>query len=379
VYEETNGQIRTYHYDLRGSTIGLADHAGAVSARLTYGPYGERATADPPDTPFQHHGLFGVITGPTGLEYMRFRWYSPELKRFLNRDAHFGDISVAGSLNPYAFGGNNPAIRTDPEGQFWWVAAGAIIGAVAAVTVKAASDLISGKFSGWQSYAGAALGGAVTGGALALCPTCGIAAGALGAAAAYSAEKGFRGQRVEPTELLTEAAFGAAAGGVSGGAGRLTGKLAGKALGRLGGGSLLGKFGLRGGLFGNFGKQAARRAVFGRGDIIAQSLKRELPLGFVRGALASAGSQAASLTGVAAAGDRFLLDVATSIGLVGSTEGAPGTTSVKDEILSDGRLEVNASRKSRYGEFIHWNFWLENLKLAARPIPNNPNNLLTSF
>jgi len=378
VYEESGGVIRTYHFDIRGSTIALADGTGNVTQRVQYGPYGETLPgSDAIDSPFSYHGLFGVVSGPTGLRYMRFRWYSPELKRFLNRDAHYGDISQIDSLNRFGFAGGAPILRVDPEGQFWWVAAGAIVGAVAAVAVKAASDMISGKFSGWQSYAGAAIGGAVTGAALALCPACGISAGALGAAAAYGAEKGFRGERVDAGELLMEAAVGGLAGGVAGGGGKLTAKLAGKAAGRLAGGSVLGKF--SGSLFGGFGKSAARRAVFGRADIIRQSLKREIPLGFVRGAVASATSQLVTLTGVAALGDRFLLNVSTLWGGVGSNEGATGADTTKPNIWSDSRLEVNSKRKSAYGEFIHWNFWVNSLQLAGRPLPNNPNNLLTSF
>jgi hypothetical protein len=257
------------------------------------------------------------------------------------------------------------------------VAAGAIVGAVAAVAVKAASDLISGKFSGWKAYAGAAVGGAVTGAALALCPACGISAGAFGAAAGYAAEKAFGGERVDAGELLTEAALGGLTGGVAGGAGKLTAKLAGKAAGRLATGSVLGKF--SSGLLSRFGKTAARRAVFGRGDIVKQALKREVPLGFVRGAVAAAASELVTRTGAGAIGDRFLLNVATQWGLAGGVEGSTGADSTKQDIMSDGRLELNSNRKSAFGEFIHWNFWMESLQMAGRPLPNNPNNLLTSF
>jgi hypothetical protein len=40
---------------------------------------------------------------------------------------------------------------------------------------------------------------------------------------------------------------------------------------------------------------------------------------------------------------------------------------------------LNRNRVKAYGEFLHWNFYLDSLRLAAVPVPNNPNNLLTSF
>ncbi len=52
----------------------------------------------------------------TGLIYMRARYYSPELRRFINADKVHGDISNALSLNRYAFCNGNPASNVDPMG-----------------------------------------------------------------------------------------------------------------------------------------------------------------------------------------------------------------------------------------------------------------------
>ncbi len=52
----------------------------------------------------------------TGLIYMRARYYSPEIRRFVNADKVHGDISNALSLNRYAFVNGNPAVNVDPLG-----------------------------------------------------------------------------------------------------------------------------------------------------------------------------------------------------------------------------------------------------------------------
>ena len=39
--EESNSVYKSYHYDLRGSTVALSNINGAVTDRFQYGPYGE--------------------------------------------------------------------------------------------------------------------------------------------------------------------------------------------------------------------------------------------------------------------------------------------------------------------------------------------------
>ncbi len=52
----------------------------------------------------------------TGLIYMRARYYSPEIRRFVNADKVHGDISIGLTLNRYAFCNGNPANGVDPLG-----------------------------------------------------------------------------------------------------------------------------------------------------------------------------------------------------------------------------------------------------------------------
>ena len=47
---------------------------------------------------------------------MRARYYSPELKRFINADIIAGEISNAVTLNRYAYANGNPVSNIDPFG-----------------------------------------------------------------------------------------------------------------------------------------------------------------------------------------------------------------------------------------------------------------------
>ena len=148
----------------------LLGNDGRVQGTVAYGPFGEvvQRTGEA-DSLFLYVGLFGVITDPQGLNCMRFRWYSPQIKRFLNPDAQYGDIARPGSLNRYTYAGNDPISRIDPGGEFWNIIGGALIGGVAGAAIKMVSDAISGKKidfnSGdyWAEIGGSFVLGAATG------------------------------------------------------------------------------------------------------------------------------------------------------------------------------------------------------------------------
>ena len=65
---------------------------------------------------FGYNGRDGVVTDDNGLIYMRARYYSPEMKRFINTDVVAGGISNAITLNRFAYANGNPVSFVDPFG-----------------------------------------------------------------------------------------------------------------------------------------------------------------------------------------------------------------------------------------------------------------------
>ena len=69
--------------------------------------------------PFRYRGY--VYDQETGLYYLQTRYYDPELGRFISAD----DLSCLGAggellgCNLFAYCGNNPVNRTDPDGTDW--------------------------------------------------------------------------------------------------------------------------------------------------------------------------------------------------------------------------------------------------------------------
>jgi len=62
--------------------------------------------------------MYGVMTDDNGLYYMRARYYSPEIRRFVNQDILLGDIFDGQTLNRYAFVTGRPVSFVDPFGLF---------------------------------------------------------------------------------------------------------------------------------------------------------------------------------------------------------------------------------------------------------------------
>jgi RHS repeat-associated protein len=136
---------------------------------------------------FGYNGRDGVVTDSNGLIYMRARYYSPDMKRFINADIIPGKLSNAITLNRFAYANGNPVSFTDPLGLsvLDWVngitkavviatvvvAAVAVIagtGGTAAPVVLgiSASAAVGGHFNekAGGNYFSGAVGGAVSGG-----------------------------------------------------------------------------------------------------------------------------------------------------------------------------------------------------------------------
>ena len=115
--EETSGSFKTYHFDYRGSTAAITDINGNVTDTFEYDTYGNLISRTGTSAIiFLYNGRDGVVTDSNGLIYMRARYYSPELRRFINADIIAGEISNAVTLNRYAYANGNPVSNIDPFG-----------------------------------------------------------------------------------------------------------------------------------------------------------------------------------------------------------------------------------------------------------------------
>ncbi|HKV91758.1 MAG TPA: RHS repeat-associated core domain-containing protein [Candidatus Angelobacter sp.] len=97
--------------DALGSTIALVDSSGTVQTSYTYDPFGNTSISGPVNgNDFQYAGRENE---GNGLYYLRARYYSPVLLRFINEDP-LGFTGSGSNLYRYAY--NNPISMTDPFG-----------------------------------------------------------------------------------------------------------------------------------------------------------------------------------------------------------------------------------------------------------------------
>ena len=122
--DSVTGQLGTPVNDLTIRFAGLGPHGdlnyttnpdGDVAGSYTYDPWGvPRSAVGKPS-------FLGFQADPTdentGLVDMGARNYLPELGRFTTQDPVAGDQSNPLSMNPYVYGGLNPATMSDPTGE----------------------------------------------------------------------------------------------------------------------------------------------------------------------------------------------------------------------------------------------------------------------
>ena len=93
------------------STLALIDSGGALQTQYTYEPFGKTTVSGAATT--NTNAYSGREDDGTGLYYLRNRYYSPGLQRFISEDPI--EFS-AGDANLYAYVLNNPISFTDPSG-----------------------------------------------------------------------------------------------------------------------------------------------------------------------------------------------------------------------------------------------------------------------
>ncbi|KAJ8025089.1 Teneurin-3 [Holothuria leucospilota] len=165
----TQGSLNFYNFDGTGSIVEIIGEDRALIASFSYDPFGNIIMqSGSRDSLYQFSGRYGVLTmTESGLHFMRTRFYSSQLGRFISPDL-FGVFGSPSNL--YLYANNNPLKYVDPFGTvpvflapivpgLVAIAKGAAIsaGASAAVYLATTPEITLG------GLAGSLVGGAVSG------------------------------------------------------------------------------------------------------------------------------------------------------------------------------------------------------------------------
>jgi len=102
---------RTYFLtDGLASTVALTDATGAAVQQYSYDAYGNSSSVPAASNPYQ---FTGRENDDNGLYYMRARYYSPAMGRFISEDP----TGLTGGINSYAYVGSSPTLGRDPSGK----------------------------------------------------------------------------------------------------------------------------------------------------------------------------------------------------------------------------------------------------------------------
>jgi RHS repeat-associated protein len=102
-----------YHTDGGGNVTALVDGHGNLVARYIYDPYGNLIGSAGGKAEANTYRFSTKDYDPrAGLYYYGFRWYDPNLQRWINRDP----IGEEGGINLYSYVGNDPVNEFDPFG-----------------------------------------------------------------------------------------------------------------------------------------------------------------------------------------------------------------------------------------------------------------------
>ncbi|WP_294205080.1 RHS repeat-associated core domain-containing protein [uncultured Chryseobacterium sp.] len=182
-FAENTGSYKFLHKDYIGSILAITDEAGNKLEQRHYDAWGNFTHLKIGSNPVitdkasiaaasllidrgytSHEHFMGV-----GIIHMNGRLYDPLLRRFLNADENIQDPMNTQNYNKYGYVMNNPLMYNDPNGEFWWWAAGAIIGGYLSGVQANNGQWNPGKWAWertWSAVLGGAIGGAAISGAL---------------------------------------------------------------------------------------------------------------------------------------------------------------------------------------------------------------------
>ena len=171
VYDGVSDKTYYFHTDANKNVTELSDESGNVVAHYEYSPFGSLTKVTgvyAGSNPFRFSSEY--FDEETGLVYYNYRYYNPELGRWISRDP----IEEQGGFNLYGMIGNNPLYKWDRLGYesavwrflkrvFWGAVSGAATGALSGAAVGAAIGVVAGGVSVAPGAVAGASVGAVSG------------------------------------------------------------------------------------------------------------------------------------------------------------------------------------------------------------------------
>ena len=112
-----NGAVHHLHTDHLGTPLEASNDAGELSWQMTYTTWGNTVVEEVAQIEQRVRFQGQYFDAETGLHYNRFRYYSPEVGRFVSNDP----IGLLGGGNLYAYA-PNPIMWMDPLGLTSWKA-----------------------------------------------------------------------------------------------------------------------------------------------------------------------------------------------------------------------------------------------------------------
>ena len=105
----------TYLTNPHGDVVQLLNKSGKVTKTYDYDAFGNEINPDEKDeNPIRYAGEYFDVE--TGTQYLRARYYAPELGRFITRDTYTGEDDDSLSLHLYTYCANDGVNFTDPSG-----------------------------------------------------------------------------------------------------------------------------------------------------------------------------------------------------------------------------------------------------------------------
>lgn len=175
-FEESSGSYKFLHKDYLGSILAISDQAGNRLEQRHYDAWGnlthlkvgngsvltdKAAIAEASlliDRGYTGHEHFMAV----GIIHMNGRLYDPLLRRFLNADENIQDPTNTQNYNKYGYVMNNPLMYNDPDGEFWLLLAGGLVGGYLNGVAANGGNWNPGKWD-WQKSWSAVLGGVIGG------------------------------------------------------------------------------------------------------------------------------------------------------------------------------------------------------------------------